>query len=165
MAARQQREERPGGLAGEKMINIGLILISVGSVLIVPAVILFGGAVMRSVPPGEPNRFVGFRTARSMRSQKAWDFANTYCGNLWKRLGWILLILSPAAVLVIAAIVFAAIPNPEDAAASFTWLLLGITAAQVLCMLISIACVEKKLRDTFREDGTKRISEHPKQQA
>jgi uncharacterized membrane protein len=38
--------------------------------------------LFRKFRPKEINGFVGYRTPRSMRSQAAWDFANSYSGKL-----------------------------------------------------------------------------------
>lgn len=43
----------------------------------------------------------GYRTARSMKSQELWDFAQRLCGKLWWRLGWGLLLLSAAVMLLL----------------------------------------------------------------
>ena len=52
-------------------------------------------------PPRRVNGLYGYRTARSMKSQELWDFAQRLCGKLWWRLGWGLLLLSAAVMLLL----------------------------------------------------------------
>ncbi len=40
------------------------------------------GAWMWKKPPRKINLLAGYRTARSMKSQAAWDFAQVYAGRL-----------------------------------------------------------------------------------
>lgn len=143
---------------GSPMFHTGLLFLLIGSALIVPAVILFGGAVMRRIVPSEPDRLIGYRTELSMRNQETWDFANKYCGKLWGRLGWILLGASLAAAIIAMVLITQNISGPRAAEAVYTWTVLGITTAQVVCMLISIAFVEKQLHRYFYDDGTRKES-------
>lgn len=78
----------------------------------------------------------GYRTARSMKSQELWDFAQRLCGKLWWRLGWGLLLLSAAVMLLLL--------SRETAAVGIGGaVLLGI---QILTMLGSIVPVERALK-------------------
>jgi len=56
--------------------------------LLVPACMLYFGRRFQKKPPKEINSLFGYRTARSMRSQEAWNFAHTYSGRFWYRAGW-----------------------------------------------------------------------------
>lgn len=55
--------------------------------LLIPACMLFLGRHFQEHPPKTINGGYGYRTARSMRSQQAWDFAQTYSGRFWARAG------------------------------------------------------------------------------
>src|SRR5688572_29458800 len=58
------------------MNEIVILHIFTGSVL------LAVGSLMKLVPPKKINSFYGYRTPRSMKSQLAWDEANTYSADL-----------------------------------------------------------------------------------
>lgn len=59
--------------------------------LLIPiAMIVFGTRFVKK-PPSRINSVYGYRTARSMKSQAAWDFAHRYCGKLWRAMGWAML--------------------------------------------------------------------------
>ncbi|SCP96204.1 SdpI family protein [Anaerobium acetethylicum] len=60
--------------------------------IMVPAIIIVIGAVFKKHPPKKINSFAGYRTVRSMKSQKAWDFANRYSARLMLSCGVILLV-------------------------------------------------------------------------
>ena len=67
--------------------------------LLIPiAMIVFGTRFVKK-PPSRINSLYGYRTARSMKSQAAWDFAHRYCGKLWRAMGWAMLPLSVLAML------------------------------------------------------------------
>lgn len=55
--------------------------------LLIPLAMVGFGAVFLRWPPKEINGAYGYRTARSMASQEAWDFAHAYFGRLWKWTG------------------------------------------------------------------------------
>jgi len=40
------------------------------------------GALMYKAPPGKINYFMGYRTSRSMRDQRSWDFSQKYSGKM-----------------------------------------------------------------------------------
>ena len=57
--------------------------------IIIP--ILFIAAVWKHCPQ-KINGIIGYRTKRSMQNLDTWRFAHNYCGRLWWKLGWIILI-------------------------------------------------------------------------
>ena len=67
--------------------------------LLIPLAMLGFGAVFLRWPPKEINGVYGYRTARSMASQEAWDFAHAYFGRLWIRTGLAMALLSVPAML------------------------------------------------------------------
>ena len=74
------------------------IFMLVCDLLIPIAMIVFGTRFVKK-PPSRINSVYGYRTARSMKSQAAWDFAHRYCGKLWRAMGWAMLPLSVLAML------------------------------------------------------------------
>lgn len=61
--------------------------------LILPISIILIGLLMKSHPPKTINSIIGYRTRRSMRSQEAWDYANSECGRLWSIIGIFLTVI------------------------------------------------------------------------
>ena len=60
--------------------------------LLMPLIMLIGGYCMYKNPPKEINGLVGYRTTMSKKNKDTWKFAHDYCGRLWIKLGFILLI-------------------------------------------------------------------------
>lgn len=70
-------------------------------IFIVPVAMLICGAWLRFYPPKTRNRWTGYRTKRSLKSQEAWDFAQRYCGKIWLMAGLIMLVVSALAAIFI----------------------------------------------------------------
>lgn len=117
-----------------------------GSAMIVPVIILAGSSILRTVSESDPNNAVGFRTRLSMSSQEAWSWANLCCARVWKKMGLVMLAASATAML------------------AFSWLagtglvvfVTVLSGLQMLCMVLSILYVQKRLRSMFQPDGTAR---------
>ena len=62
--------------------------------LLIPLLMIVFGVIFLRWPPGKINGLFGYRTARSMASQAAWNFAHAYMGRLWLRVGTVMLVLS-----------------------------------------------------------------------
>lgn len=60
--------------------------------LIIPVTMIVLGLVFKYKPPKKINWVYGYRTTRSMKSQKAWDYAHNRMGVLWLKIGSVLLI-------------------------------------------------------------------------
>ena len=114
--------------------------------LIIPAAMIGCGRLLQARPPKNINATFGYRTTRSMRSQDAWDFAQTYCGRLWVRLGLALLPLSVIPLLFVLGRDMAVIGNTA----------IIIAAIQLVPFLGSIVPVERTLKKTFDENGTRK---------
>ena len=104
--------------------------------LLTPLLLLIFGWIFQKHPPRRVNGLYGYRTARSMKSQELWDFAQQFCGRLWWRLGWGLLLLSAAVMLLLRGWETAAVGIGGAA-------LLGV---QILVLLGSIVPVERALK-------------------
>lgn len=64
------------------------------TIYIIPVLIIIVGFLMYKYPPKKPNWVVGYRTRNSMKDKDVWGIANRYCGNVWIKLGSIMLVLS-----------------------------------------------------------------------
>ena len=119
---------------------------TVFSVLFVPVIMIFTGWLMWKHCPKEINYIWGYRSNRSMKNPDTWKFAHDYCGRLWWKLGWILLLPS---VLIPLPLLRAGALSPETA-------ITVICLAQCAILLATILPVEKALKKTFTDDGTRR---------
>lgn len=114
--------------------------------LLIPIIMIIAGNSMRLGKFKTINSIVGYRTRRSMKNQQTWDYAQRECGRLWVR--WGVLMLVPAAVIMLL-LLGKEIPTIGTVGGIFTVL-------QMLPLLLSIAIVEKKLREKFDENGLPR---------
>ena len=64
------------------------------TIYIIPTLIIIVGFLMYKYPPKKPNWFIGYRTRNSMKDKDVWEIANRYCGNVWMKLGSIMLVIS-----------------------------------------------------------------------
>ncbi len=82
---------------------------------------------------------IGYRTTRSMRNMETWSFAHDYCGKLWWKLGW--LMLMPSALALIPFI------HASDYRIGVVGLI--ICTIQCIILIISIIITERALRTEF----------------
>lgn len=105
----------------------------------IPIIMVIFGLVLKFKPPSKINGFYGYRTTRSMKSQKAWDYAQRRIGGLWLYTGvvlYIFIIMSPLFLPV------------EKGVLSFIHGCIGM-----ITLIIWIPFVEKELKDKFDENG------------
>lgn len=126
------------------------------SACVVPIAMMFGGWIMRSAAPAEPNRFVGYRTQLSMSSTDAWHYANSCCGRLWMRLGIVLLAGGMAAIFFVVLAILQNSVSVQTAPDALMWCILLVSGVQIACMILSIFLVERELRRVFHKDGSRR---------
>ena len=62
--------------------------------LIIPIVMVIAGRMMWKHCPKHINSMLGYRTTRSMKNMDTWKFAHDYCGKLWWKIGWVMVIPS-----------------------------------------------------------------------
>ena len=110
--------------------------------MLVPLTMALIGALFRKNPPKRVNWFYGYRTAHSMKSQEAWDYANRRMGEVWWRTG---LVVGGVSVLV----------------ATFRWrdletVSLWLLGFQLLAMLYTIVVIERDLKRKFDSEGNAR---------
>lgn len=115
--------------------------------LILPLMMIIFGGVFRKCPPRDINGLYGYRTSRSMKNQNTWDFAQKCFGELWWKLGWILLI--PSALVML--------PCMGNGDGVTGWV--GGICMLVQCVLLIAAIfpVERELKKKFDENGKEKL--------
>lgn len=117
-----------------------------GCNLLVPLLQIFAGRMMWKHCPQSINFVYGYRTSRSMKNMDTWQFAHDYCGRLWWKIGWIILVPT-----ILVQLPF--LHSTED-----TIGIIGavICTVQVVVLIASIFPTEAALKKTFLDDGTRR---------
>ena len=113
--------------------------------LLVPAIMIFAGRGFKKCPPKSINHFYGYRTRMSMKNQDTWVFAHKYCGKLWVKWGFAMLIPTAIAYIVLIGADIESISVAGGV----------ICVLQSLIMLWTIYPTEKALRREFDENGQK----------
>lgn len=114
--------------------------------ILIPVIMIVCGWMMRKHCPKNINRLMGYRTTRSMRNMDTLNFAHEYCGKLWWKIGWGILIPS-----IIIHIPFYKAEDNTIGAVS------GILAAiQIIILTASTFPTEIALKRTFTDDGIRR---------
>ena len=114
--------------------------------LLIPVIMVCAGAALRRGKFSTINPVSGYRTRRSMQNQQTWDYAQRECGLLWRRWGSTMLVLT-----VIAMLLFMGEDTDHIGVVGSV-----ITVLQMIPLFLSIAIVEKKLREKFDENGLPR---------
>lgn len=114
--------------------------------LLIPIIMIVVGNSMRLGKFKTINFVTGYRTRRSMKNQQTWDYAHRECGLLWRRWGSTMLVLT-----VIAMLLFMGEDTDHIGVVGSV-----ITVLQMVPLFLSIAIVEKKLREKFDENGLPR---------
>ena len=107
--------------------------------LFLPILLILCGYFMKDHCPKEINSILGYRTRRSMRNQETWQFANTYCGALWQKIGCILLL--PTILIQIPFY-----HQNDDTVGLLGGILVSI---QIAFMFVSIYLTERALKKKF----------------
>lgn len=111
--------------------------------LLIPACMLFLGRSFQNHPPKTINGGYGYRTARSMSSQKAWDYAQVYSGQFWARAGGPMLAVSVVWMLLLFG------RGVEEVGISS----LILTGIQMIPFLAVIPATERALKRKFGGRG------------
>lgn len=114
--------------------------------LLIPVVVIVTGRIMWKHYPKNINGLVGYRTTRSMKNMDTWKFANDYCGRIWWKIGWVMIIPS--------ALIHIPLYHSDKNTIGFAGLIL--VTIQCFIMIISIYPTEKALKKHFNDDGTRR---------
>ena len=121
----------------ENLLMMNLLLL-----LMVPIITLITGYLMYRHTPKSINGLVGYRTSRSMINQDTWNFANKYCALLWIKIG----IVSS----IVSFLIYILFDVNEIVS-------IVIVLIQTFLLLLSIIPVEKALKNTFDDDGNRRV--------
>lgn len=115
--------------------------------LIVPVIMLFFGVIFRNHAPKDINAFYGYRTSMSTKNEDTWKFANEYMGQLWTKLGLIMLIISITAIVLVSL-------YDNKFMNTLHSILVPI---QAVVLIASIFPIEKALRKNFDKNGNKKF--------
>lgn len=114
--------------------------------LTTPLIIMaFAWSMWKSPPKLGEN---GYNTRRSRKSEEAWDYAQTAYG----RCGTIAFAVTSAVTLAVG--LTAIFLNFGETAGFVTFL--AVTFAQIAVLFITIAVIERQLKEKFDEDGKPR---------
>jgi len=96
--------------------------------------------------PKNINSLIGYRTTRSMKNMDTWKFAHEYCGKLWWKLGWLIMILT--------VLMYIPLYQSNDNIIGIA----GVVLITIQCtvLIISIYPTEKALKEHFNDDGTRK---------
>ena len=92
------------------------------------------------------SRWVGFRTALSMKNADTWAFAHACCGRVWWKIGWISLALS----------VLGQLPFAKAGEETLETLALVMVLAQSFVLFGTVVYVQRELKRAFDESGRRR---------
>lgn len=114
--------------------------------LFIPLVMIVVGRMTWKHCPKNINSLIGYRTTRSMKNMDTWKFAHEYCGKLWWKLGWLIMILT--------ALMYIPLYQGNDNKIGIA----GVVLITIQCtvLIISIYPTEKALKEHFTDDGTRK---------
>lgn len=110
--------------------------------LIIPVLMIILGRMMWKHAPQNINGIVGYRTKRSMQNMDTWKYAHEYCGRLWWKIGWI--VLMPSAVLHVPFY-----SSSENTIGTVCGILCTV---QCVALLIPIFLTERALKRKFTDE-------------
>lgn len=114
--------------------------------LFIPLVMIVVGRMTWKHCPKNINSLIGYRTTRSMKNMDTWKFAHEYCGKLWWKLGWLIMILT--------VLMYIPLYQGNDNMVGIA----GVVLITIQCtvLIISIYPTEKALKEHFTDDGTRK---------
>ena len=114
--------------------------------LFIPLVMIVVGRMTWKHCRKNINSLIGYRTTRSMKNMDTWKFAHEYCGKLWWKLGWLIMILT--------ALMYIPLYQGNDNMIGIA----GVVLITIQCtvLIISIYPTEKALKEHFNDDGTRK---------
>ena len=114
--------------------------------LLIPVLMILSGKTMQNHCPKNINGMIGYRTSRSMKNMDTWKYAHEYCGGLWQKTGWIILILS-------LLLHFPFYHSSKDVIGVMSGIL---CAAQCLFLITTVFLTEQALKRTFANEGVRK---------
>lgn len=121
--------------------NLGGVFMFISN-LFIPVLMIIFGKIFSDYPPKTINGTYGYRTSMSKKNQDTWNFAHEYCGKLWWKIGWIMLL-----IYILIQLLFNS---------NASYILTFILIVQSIVLLGSILPVEKALKKNFDKDGNRR---------
>ncbi|EYE87243.1 membrane protein [Fervidicella metallireducens AeB] len=115
-------------------------------VLLIPLTTVGLGKLFIKNPPKEINKVFGYRTSMSMKNKYTWEFAHKYCGELWVKLGLIMIVPTVIVMLFLLG-------KDADVVGMYGGILCII---QAVFLLFSIFPTEKALRKNFDVFGNRK---------
>ena len=106
------------------------------TIFIIPFLMILVGILMFKYPPKKINPFIGYRTSKSMKNQKNWNFANNYAGKLCINIGIIMTFFS---IILFIMNYFSILSFTENT-------ILIITFSELIILIFLIFTVEKKIK-------------------
>lgn len=119
--------------------------------VLIPLMMIVIGKLFIKYPPKKINNFYGYRTSMSSKNQETWDFAHAYCGKLWWKIGWMMLL---AIVIVMFGVLWSGQINENETLISYASLIIMMIETAVL--VGSIIPVERALKKTFDKNGKRK---------
>ena len=114
--------------------------------LVIPIIMILCGRMMWKHPPKSINGIIGYRTRRSMINSNTWQYAQEYCGRLWWKVGWVMLLPS-----VLLHIPFYG--SSENAVGVMGCILCAI---QCIALIVPIYVTESALKKNFTDKGIRK---------
>ena len=124
---------------------MGFWLFMLAMDLLIPLTMLYFGHRFQRKAPDKINVFFGYRTARSMKNRDTWVFAHEQTGRYWYWAGWVTLVLTVLAMLLLLG---------KDMDTVSFW---GTVVCVAQCIPLAGVCVvvEQALKHTFDDYGNR----------
>ena len=110
---------------------------------LIPLMMIGIGKLFIKLPPKRINGIYGYRTKRSMKTQETWDFAHRYLGNLWFKIGLVLIPLSALPLIFVYG-------KDVDLIGTVGAV---VTLFEIVPMIVPIFPTERALKENFDEYG------------
>ncbi|MBQ6333194.1 MAG: SdpI family protein [Clostridia bacterium] len=110
---------------------------------LIPLMMIGIGRLFMKRPPKRINGIYGYRTKRSMKTQETWDFAHCYLGNLWFKIGLVLIPLSALPLIFVYG-------KDVDLIGTVGAV---VTLFEIFPMIVPIFPTERALKENFDEYG------------
>ena len=114
-------------------------------VLLTPLLMIGFGFYFSKKAPRKINMFFGYRTEMSMKNKETWEFAHHHCGKVWHITGWVMLLISGIAMLLVLG-------KDENLVRIYG---VVICCVQLIPLFGSIKPTEIALKKTFDENGNR----------
>lgn len=123
-------------IATIRSLSVILYMSSGIAIHIIPFMCLLVYLTFQYSPPKKANKFLGYRTKRSMSNQLMWDYSQTYFSILYARVASVLLCLNIILSIITLFVEFTAC----------LIILCSVMCIHALSLLIPIIFVERKLK-------------------